>query len=71
MPGHWGCARCDRAPSATAHHCACTQVLADISLDYELTLGNCLEIIRWDHEGKAVTISATNGYMWSYDIANK
>ena len=47
------------------------EVLADISLDYELTLGNCLETIRWDQEGKAVTICATNGYLWSYDIANK
>jgi len=43
-------------------------VLADISLDYELTLGNCLETIRWDSEGKAVCICATNGYMWTYDI---
>uniref|UniRef100_A0A7S3AT26 WDR19 first beta-propeller domain-containing protein n=1 Tax=Haptolina ericina TaxID=156174 RepID=A0A7S3AT26_9EUKA len=47
------------------------EVLADISLDYELTLGNCLEVIRWDQEGKAVTITATNGYLWSYEIANK
>jgi len=44
------------------------EVLADISLDYELTLGNCLETIRWDSEGKAVCICATNGYMWTYDI---
>ena len=47
------------------------QVLADVSLDYELTLGNCLESIRWDSEGKAVVICATNGYLWTYDVSSK
>lgn len=44
------------------------EVLVDISLEYELTLGNCLDSIRWDQEGKGVTITGTNGYLWNYDL---
>ena len=33
------------------------QVLADVNLDYTLSLGNCINSVEWDDEGKALSIA--------------
>ena len=44
------------------------EVLADVTLEYTLTLGNHVDSLRWDKEGKAVVITATDGYAWAFEI---
>ena len=47
------------------------EVLVDHTLDYELTIGNCIDNCRWDDIGNHLVITATNGYMWCFEFLAK
>ena len=49
------------------------EVLIDHTLEYELSIGNCIDNCRWDEKGDALVITATNGYLWCFEFsaANK
>ena len=44
------------------------EVLIDHTLEYELTVGNCIKDCRWDESGNALLVTATNGYLWCFDF---
>ena len=46
------------------------EVLIDHTLDYELSIGNCIDHCRWDDKGQALLITATDGYCWCVEFAN-
>ena len=46
------------------------EVLADISLEYKLSIGNHLDSLRWSPDGSALAITATDGYVWWYNITD-
>ena len=45
-------------------------MLADITLEYKLTIGNCLDSLHWSPDGSALAVTATDGYVWWHAIAN-
>jgi len=47
------------------------EVLVDHTLEYELTLGNCIDSCKWDDKGASLVITATNGYLWCIDFSQK
>ena len=47
------------------------EVLVDQTLEYELSIGNCIDSCRWDETGAALAITATNGYAWCFEFTNK
>ena len=44
------------------------EVLADVTLEYTLSVGNHIDSLRWDREGKGVVITATDGWAWAFEI---
>ena len=46
------------------------ECLADITLEYKLTIGNHLDSLRWSPDGSALAITATDGYVWWYNISD-
>ena len=44
------------------------EVLVDHTLEYELTIGNCISSCCWDDRGDAVAITSTNGYVWAFEF---
>ena len=46
------------------------EVLADITLEYKLSIGNHLDSLRWSPDGSALAITATDGYVWWYNITD-
>ena len=46
------------------------EVLVDHTLDYELSIGNCLETCKWDDSGNTLLITSTDGYVWCFDFSN-
>jgi len=46
------------------------EVLIDCTLDYKLTIGNCIDAVQWDWEGKHLVVTATNGFLWAYEITD-
>ena len=47
------------------------EVLADITLDYTLSIGNHLDTLRWSPDGSALAVTATDGYVWWHNISEK
>ena len=47
------------------------EVLADITLEYKLSIGNHLDAFRWSPDGSAVAITATDGYLWWHRITER
>lgn len=45
------------------------EVLVDHTLEYELTIGNCIDGCRWDDSGNSLVVTATNGYLWCFDFS--
>ena len=45
-------------------------MLADITLEYKLSIGNHLDALRWSADGSALAITATDGYVWWYNITD-
>jgi hypothetical protein len=45
------------------------EVLVDHTLEYELSVGNCIETCRWDAEGNSLMVSSTDGYLWCFDFS--
>ena len=45
-------------------------MLADITLEYKLTIGNHLDSLHWSPDGSALAVTATDGYVWWHAIAN-
>ena len=45
-------------------------MLVDKSLDYELTLGQCIDSCRWDDKGEKLLITATNGFLWCHEVSS-
>ena len=41
------------------------EVLIDHTLEYELTVGNCIKDCRWDERQRLLV---TNGYLWCFDF---
>ena len=46
------------------------EVLVDHTLEYELSIGNCIEHCRWDENGNSLVVTATDGYLWCFDFSN-
>jgi len=46
------------------------EVLVDHNLEYELSIGNCIESCRWDESGNSLVVTATDGYLWCFDFSN-
>ena len=46
------------------------ECLADITLEYKLTIGNHLDSLRWSPDGTALAITATDGYVWWHNISD-
>jgi len=44
------------------------EVLIDHTLEYELSIGHCIDSVRWDESGNALVITATNGYVWAFEL---
>jgi len=46
------------------------EVLVDHNLEYELSIGNCIESCRWDDTGNSLVVTSTDGYLWCFDFSN-
>jgi len=44
------------------------EVLVDHTLEYSLSVGNCIDHCGWDAAGNALVITATNGYVWCFEF---
>ena len=47
------------------------EVLVDHTLEYELTIGHCIDSCKWDDKGGSLLITATNGHLWCFDFSSK
>jgi hypothetical protein len=47
------------------------EVLVDHTLEYELSVGNCIDTCHWDDNGNVLVVTATNGYLWCFDFSSK
>jgi len=47
------------------------EVLVDHTLEYELTIGNCIDSCRWDAKGNTLVITTTNGHLWCFEFSDK
>ena len=47
------------------------EVLAEIALQYTLSLGNCIAALQWDHNGESLAVWSTDGSLWSYSIFDR
>ena len=47
------------------------EVLVDHTLEYELTIGNCIDSCRWDAKGNTLVITTTNGHLWCFGFSDK
>ena len=62
---------CAPPPAADVRVGCGWQVLVDHTLEYELTIGNCIDSCRWDEKGNSLVITATNGYLWCFEFTAK
>jgi len=44
-------------------------VLIDHTLDYELSVGNHIDSCRWDTRGSSLVVTATDGYLWTFELS--
>lgn len=44
------------------------EVLIDHTLEYELTVGHCINHCGWDDTGNGLVMTSTDGYLWCFDF---
>ena len=64
-------ARLHRAQVITRKASNQLEVLADITLDYKLSIGNHLDSLKWSPDGSALAVTATDGYVWWHAISER
>ena len=45
------------------------EVLVDHQLEYQLSVGHCIETCRWDPSGNSLLVTSTDGFLWCFDFS--
>ena len=59
---------CALIPQVIVRDGAELEVLVDHTLEYELSIGNCIDSCAWDAAGNALIVTSTDGHLWAFDF---